>query len=786
MDFQSTELDVSQAEPNADDSLTITPQIHRPKSNSNQPACTICDMKFSNRANARRHERNIHHKGVLSVGQQSQQTPVGSSSSMYQMQVAKTHMSGERRRSEYDMPIDIDYNKPEQYRFLLTDSKLYFIKRHIEFLEQYQTMKCNCCDKHYPTYKFFMAHMRKRYNTLSRNLCFKCLTQFETKPMFIAHLKKRNCPNLYRIYKADPTISKEPLPPLGRVSTKEIISNKTYGCRLCSKTFRLKVDFRGHVLEEHAEEQKNLSSGPSCGFCNTSFEDPLVKKRHYSNMECLSFLICGTCEEKFDTLPAYIEHVYSTHLPAAAANGESGAEEMDSLSPGQQQALKYPQNCRVCGKLYNNYYNVLRHMESKHPDQLPATYRCEKCDVGYPRQTELRDHMFKVHGISLPKVKRDNYFCRICGTTFEQKDFWLDHMASKYSRYYCSSCDMETESTADFEAHLLEHQRAKSYACLICQHSFSSERSLDIHMNVVHKTRKEDNVNRNGDVGSITIKKEPEIEDISEMNGEEEYEEDQQQQGQEQDEEANENDGTEDAFGNLRKRLKLDEISITKASFDEPRMKKCTMCPETFSSTVALADHLKRHIAANGKDGTSSALIPTTSILPVGGSGSKSVGAGGAGVARSGIGGVSRSGGFAGFTGRSLGTYQINSRMRCRICQKRIHTKASYKRHMLQVHQVRDCVFIRCQLCPAEFSNDKGLKVHMFRTHAITVQQMQEDESLRPVPKQESTEPMARAQSKILTKIAPKLMFECDICHTVYRNRDQLKAHKRIVHGTEG
>lgn len=99
---------------------------------------------------------------------------------------------------------------------------------------------------------------------------------------------------------------------------------------------------------------------------------------------------------------------------------------------------------------------------------------------------------------------------------------------------------------------------------------------------------------------------------------------------------------------------------------------------------------------------------------------------------------------------------------------------------MLTVHNVNNCVFIKCTLCPSEFSNDKGLKVHMFRTHNITVQQMQADESLVPIPKQESTEPTPPTPSA--PRSENKQMFECNICHTVYRNREQLKSHRSIVH----
>lgn len=36
-------------------------------------------------------------------------------------------------------------------------------------------------------------------------------------------------------------------------------------------------------------------------------------------------------------------------------------------------------------------------MESKHPDQLPQTYKCVKCGQGFARLSILRDHMVNMH-----------------------------------------------------------------------------------------------------------------------------------------------------------------------------------------------------------------------------------------------------------------------------------------------------------------------------------------------------------------------------------------------------
>lgn len=700
-----------------------------------QANCTICNMQFSNRANARRHERNIH---GIKIG------PLYGTSSIFQPKDRpQISITGPIRVKRFqEPPVEYDYNKPEQYRDLLTDPKLNFIRRHIEFLEQYQTMTCKCCNKPFPTYKFFMAHMRKKYDTLSRNLCFKCLRQFQTKPQFIAHLKKKNCINLYKVFLADDTISKEALPtPPVKFGSKEIIANKTYGCKLCSSTFRLKSDFRTHVIESHNDAQKREVVGAtSCGYCNMEFEDSGVRRRHFNNVECMVSLICGTCSEKFDTHPAYIEHVYSTHIPTANSapikteffdgEDEHGLLGEDGIGQSQPRA-RNPQNCTVCGKQYNNYYNVLRHMESKHPDQLPKTYRCEACNIGYPRQVELRDHMFRIHGESI-KIKREIFNCKFCGGTYDGKDIWMAHQIDNHSKFACNQCDNETENREEFEEHLAEHARMKVYKCTVCQHSFNSDRSLETHLSVVHSMSREEMPEGDADYDmeeGVPVECAVDIQ----INGEDDEENDNDMDG-----DGNEADNDE-TMDNPAKKIKLDESVTTSTPNDNANILSmtCRVCKQTFLTRALLIIHMRN------------AHSSVRSIQPA-----------------------------APLNVQPTQTHNANNRLRCRICQKRIHTKNGYKRHMLTVHQVKDCVFIKCKLCASEFSNDKGLKVHMFRTHNITVQQMQQDESLIPIPKQEST----TITSPTPVKIAPKLMFECDICHTVYRNKDQLKQHKSIVH----
>lgn len=690
-------------------------------------------MQFSNRANARRHERNIHGirisvQGSTTIIQPKDRPEISITAPI-------------KLKRPLEAPTTYDYTKPELYRAFLTEPRLNFIRRHIDFLEQYQTMTCKCCNKQFPTYKFFMAHMRKKYETLSRNLCFKCLKQFQTKPQFIAHLKKRNCLNLYQVFLADDTISKEPLPnaPI-RHGSKEIIANKTYGCRLCTETFRLKSDFRTHVLEAHGDAQKREAPGSnSCGYCSMEFEDANERRRHFSNVECMVFLLCGTCDEQFNTHPEYIEHVYATHIPSANASpikneflldDENGLLAEDP-TPSSQSKARSPQNCTVCGKQYNNYYNVLRHMESKHPDQVPTTYRCDRCEIGYPRQVELREHMLRVHNERLKfdaiKMKREQFTCRECKGSFDDKDIWINHQMEEHSKFGCNQCDEELKEKEEFMVHLASHSDAKSFKCPVCQHSFSSERGFETHLSVVHNMTKEEvaeNNLDNSDFGEIPV------ECAVEINGEDESDNDDIDDGLD----GNDAD-IDETFEAPAKRIKLDETA------DEPSLStQCRICKAAFSTRVLLMQHLRSKHSSVPKPPSLTASPHMAAVQ----------------------------------------THNVNNRLRCRICQKRIHTKNGYKRHMLTVHNEKDCVFIKCTLCPSEFSNDKGLKVHMFRTHNITVQQMQADRSLVPIPKQESTSPTPTPS--VPRTAEQRQMYECNICHTVYRSRDQLKSHRSIVH----
>ncbi|XP_043948741.1 zinc finger protein hangover isoform X2 [Drosophila biarmipes] len=790
-------------------------------------SCRACSLQFSTRANARRHERNLHPNLFQLSTDSPHNTPITKptpalAAALEIQRAAAAAATAEANRAagaaggnistqKYRQVVmnafikceggGYDYDNPEQYRPLLTRDKVEFIEQNDEFLEQYQTMTCRCCSKYFSTYKNFMAHVRKKYPLLPRNLCFNCLKMNDSKALFISHLKKRNCINLFRVLNAlrgkttavvvpsitddvaddgagvvavadagagvvltmtSPTVTVggggEALTPGGgserpeKLRAKELLVNKLYECKLCPKGFRTKHEFRTHVYDKHADVQRKDNNSIQCSFCGLDFADPVDRRRHYNNMDCIVRLRCMTCDAKLETHQRFLDHVYQDHLggvggggassdnasttgsgmarsnsmehspgkrsllgalgigvgssadesrsssaappltstpkptgvvqvggggsvsgggglASASASAQSSANR-DASAPKSQYFSRMPQVCPICGQQYNNYNNVLRHMESKHPNKLPETYKCVRCGLGYPRISYLREHMINVHGVD--KNRHSGGF-----------EYIVNADAVK----------------------LADGSTPNVY------------------------TGRYDYVMK--DLMSIT------------------------------------NDDEEEEPGSVAKKMRLDDSSNNSSLVGvASQQKECPICNAVFSNNIGLSNHMRSHYTAS--NAVNAALAAANRMTPK----SLTITAQPAGDSDGGM--VASASVTAPATPANVPPAMANQtpqeqavfrrsldqaadrrfrRMRCRICQRRFSSKKSYRYHMLTDHQVQNVQFIKCKLCNAEFAYEKGLKVHLFKVHGRAI------------------------KDEMIIK-----QFECEVCSIVYSSELELAQHKRSVH----
>ncbi|KAH8308483.1 hypothetical protein KR044_011978, partial [Drosophila immigrans] len=805
-------------------------------------SCRACSLQFSTRANARRHERNLHPNLFQLSTDSPNNTPItkptpalaaaleiqrAAAAAAATAEATKAAAGGNISTQKYRQVVmntfikcengGYDYDNPEQYQQLLSRDKVDFIQENNEFLEQYQTMTCRCCNKYFSTYKNFMAHVRKKYPMLPRNLCFNCLKMNDSKALFISHLKKRNCVNLFRVLNAlrlkQPNFSHATAAGVVATTTtaepqqaqqqqqqpqqqqqqqllhdtssterpeklraKELLVNKLYECKLCPKGFRTKHEFRTHVYDKHADVQRKDNNSIQCSFCGLDFADPVDRRRHYNNMDCIVRLRCMTCDAKLETHQRFLDHVYQDHLggvssdnasstansaldqshspgkrsllgalgigvsqssndesrgsssinnnnnhsnsnaaaapavlgtptpskptsnSASASNsanrgssggGGGGGGGVSDTTPKSQYFSRMPQVCPICGQQYNNYNNVLRHMESKHPNKLPETYKCVRCGLGYPRISYLREHMINVHGVD--KNRHSGGF-----------EYIVNADAVK----------------------LADGSTPNVY------------------------TGRYDYVMK--DLMSIT-------------NG-------------------GTLDDDDEETGSLAKKIRLDDSSNNSSinTSIANQQKECPICNAVFSNNIGLSNHMRSHYTASST-ATNAALAAANRMTPksLTITATPPLDVATAAVASTNSATATPTAIVAGSatatpTGGKIPPAMVHQtaqeqavfrrsldqaadrrfrRMRCRICQRRFSSKKSYRYHMLTDHQVQNVQFIKCKLCNAEFAYEKGLKVHLFKVHGRAI------------------------KDEMIVK-----QFECDVCSTVYSSELELQQHKRSVH----
>lgn len=383
MNYEENKFEVAESAGSKDDNLSSGNgnKLDTSLGVTKEASCRACNLKFSTRANARRHERNLHPNLFDTLDTVGSSVPLDKQSvalnASIEMQRAvaaaavadacKLTPAGIITNQKYRQELvnafnnselvggGWDYDNSERYQHLLTDEKIVFLQQNEEFLDQYQSMTCRCCNRYYSTYKNFMAHMRKKYLTLPRNLCFNCLKLNDSKALFISHLKRRNCINLHRVlhqlmiknpnFAATVTATVAATPE--RIRAKELLVDKLYECKLCTQSFRLKLEFRTHIYEEHPNAQRKDVNGIQCCFCGVHIEDLIERKRHYNNMECLVMLRCIICNDLYESYQKFMEHMNEKHSlmnfgdSLQSANYDSLNDNDDSPSKRSSLGSKY-------------------------------------------------------------------------------------------------------------------------------------------------------------------------------------------------------------------------------------------------------------------------------------------------------------------------------------------------------------------------------------------------------------------------------------------------------------
>ncbi|XP_073842830.1 zinc finger protein 711-like [Musca autumnalis] len=174
-------------------------------------------------------------------------------------------------------------------------------------------------------------------------------------------------------------------------------------------------------------------------------------------------------------------------------NGRSIA----SSSSATQTPTKH--KCELCGRCYENAYNLRAHIKDKHPSSIDLDYICKICNQRLATQTGLDRHCYRTH----PETRKPTkYKCEPCGISFTDHSNLRRHIRNKHPisldtmnetpepiKHKCEICGCRYKQLDSLRIHMRNIHPLSldtEFRCELCHKGFSTQAGLDMHSYTRH------------------------------------------------------------------------------------------------------------------------------------------------------------------------------------------------------------------------------------------------------------------------------------------------------------
>lgn len=357
--------------------------------------------------------------------------------------------------------------------------------------------QCDLCNINFTTQEKVVFHRRKHF---SKNFACKfCPKKYWTKSELNLHSKRLHSDKLeeipIRIYQCSMCELNFNSKKCLKQHTVSHDDNSMHICRLCSATFKSKINYYGHIrrhkikkdkecpvclklydkyhirnhIKSHETKraepvkiEKKLNKNTMCEICGRFLLNAksLIKHReiHKEQQQCPQCL-------KFINSITFDKHLRKHSLP------------IELCIKRKRQRRKY--NCNKCD--YTTSFNecLEAHINRFHLQIRP--FACDICKKGFYAKLTLKEHI-KIHSGLKPEQ------CHECGNRFVNKKALKMHVRihSGEKPYPCDLCNEKFLSASRRQAHRIRKHFEPSVQCPVCLKMYYTQSAVRLHLRDCH------------------------------------------------------------------------------------------------------------------------------------------------------------------------------------------------------------------------------------------------------------------------------------------------------------
>ena len=220
-------------------------------------------------------------------------------------------------------------------------------------------------------------------------------------------------------------------------------------CSKCSQVSCTTKQLRKHIQRKHPTFK--------CSRCDKSFSTG-KRLRGHEDIRYWEKTACSLCNTIFCTSKELENHLESIHSSISIEEKNEMVKEVDFMSMSRDEELddkrkarRLKRTCHICHKMFSKVSQVKRHVLTEH--KLTNRKQCDQCPKSFACKSSLEDHVLKKHSIA-----GTEFNCEKCNKTFDDPLNYSKHKRSHRPALAvkCEYCEAGFNKKSNLNRHLSE------------------------------------------------------------------------------------------------------------------------------------------------------------------------------------------------------------------------------------------------------------------------------------------------------------------------------------------